>query len=256
MNFLSHSLWTHADACVKLFATEAAAKMRNARNTIPTSHHRVFSNTLLVQLALVEGELLALQDVAVAAARLARAAGDNGEQTTGLELLLDGALNLALLGETGTLLLLNGLALLLLLDVFALLSGLGLLASAADALTVVGLVPLAEGGGVDLNDGALGQGVGADQLVVRRVVSDTDDTALASAALGGPGKVTGVETEGTVLVVAAAGADSVNALGANTGVGTLATSLESALLPVVGSLGARGGALVARVARDTHDCEF
>ena len=25
---------------------------------------------------------------------------------------------------------------------------------------------------------------------------------------------------------------------------------------VVGSLGARGGALVARVARDTHDCEF
>jgi hypothetical protein len=70
----------------------------------------------------------------------------------------------------------------------------------------------------------------------------------------------------------------VDALGANTGVGTLATSLESALLPccqrsermsrngayglsellrtVVGALGTGGGALVSRVTRDTHDCGF
>jgi hypothetical protein len=69
----------------------------------------------------------------------------------------------------------------------------------------------------------------------------------------------------------------VDALGANTGVGTLATSLESALLPccqrsermskgsyglsellrtVVGTLGTGGGALVSRVTRDTHDCGF
>jgi hypothetical protein len=69
----------------------------------------------------------------------------------------------------------------------------------------------------------------------------------------------------------------VDALRANTGVGTLATSVESALLhccqrsermskgsyglsellrTVVGTLGTGGGALVSRVTRDTHDCGF
>src|SRR5690348_13383959 len=42
---------------------------------------------LLVELALVEGELLTLEDVAVAAAGLAGAAGDDGVETTSLELL-------------------------------------------------------------------------------------------------------------------------------------------------------------------------
>jgi len=205
-----------------------------------------------VELLLVESELLTLQDVTVAAARLAGTAGDDGKETTGLELLLDGVLDLALGGETLGLLLLNRLgALDLLLD-----DTLSLLASAADGLAVVGLVPLTEGGGVDLDDGGAGQGVGADQLVVGGVVGDGDDTGLAGAALGGPGKVTGLETEGTVLVVAAAGADGVDTLGADTGASTLAASLESALLPVVGTLGTGGGALVTGVARDTHDCEF
>lgn len=95
----------------------------------------------------------------------------------------------------------------------------------------MGLIPLSEGGGIDLDDGALGEGVGSDKLVVRRVVGDGNDTGLARAALGAPGEVTGVETEGTVLVVAASGSDGVNALGTNTGVGTLSASLESALLP-------------------------
>jgi hypothetical protein len=63
------------------------------------------------------------------------------------------------------------------------------------------------------------------------VVGHGNDTSLAGAALGGPGKVARVETQGAVLVVAAASADGVNALGADTGVGTLAASFESALLP-------------------------
>lgn len=184
-----------------------------------------------MKLALVESKLLTLQNVTVAAAGLAGTARDDGVQTTGLELLLDGVLNLAGSGVPRGLLLLDGLALLLVLGVLALLGGLGLLASTADALAVVGLVPLTEGGGVDLDDGALGQGVGTDELVVGRVVGDGDDTGLAGAALRAPGEVAGVETQGTELVVAAAGADGVDALGANTGVGTLATSFESALLP-------------------------
>ena len=95
----------------------------------------------------------------------------------------------------------------------------------------MGLVPLAEGRGVDLDDGRLGQGVGADQLVVGRVVGDNDDTGLAGNTLRSPGKVTGVETQGTVLVVAATSADGVDSLGTDPGVGLLTAGLESALLP-------------------------
>lgn len=182
---------------------------------------------LLVELALVEGELLTLKDVTVAAAGLTGPAGNDGVETTGLELLLNSRLDLTLGRVALGLLLLNSLALLDLL----LLGALGTLALAAETLTVVGLVPLTERSGVDLDDGGLGQGVCADKLVVGRVVGDGDDTGLAGAALGSPGEVTGVETEGTVLVVTATGADGVDALGADTGVGSLAAGLESALLP-------------------------
>lgn len=184
-----------------------------------------------MQLALVERELLTLQDVTIAATGLTRPAGDDGVESTSLKLLLNGALDLARGGITGALLLLNSLALLLLSLLLALLGSLSLLASSAKRLAVVGLVPLTERGGVDLDDGALGQGVGADELVVGRVVGDGDDTGLAGAALGSPGEVAGVETQGTILVVAAAGADGVDALGADTGAGTLAAGFESALLP-------------------------
>ena len=181
-----------------------------------------------MELTLVESELLTLQDVTVDTAGLARSAGDDGVQATGLELLLQGGLDLALGGEALGLLLLDGLAL---LDLLGGLLALLLLASAAERLAVVGLVPLTEGGGVDLDDGGLGQGVCADQLVVGRVVGDDDDTRLAGDAFRGPGEVAAVQAQGPVLVVAAAGADDVDALGADAGVGGLAAGLESALLP-------------------------
>jgi hypothetical protein len=184
-----------------------------------------------VELTLVESELLTLQNVTVNTARLTGSAGNNGVESTGLELLLNGALDLAAGRQTGGLLLLNSVGLLHLLLGLALLGSLSLLASSAEGLAVVGLVPLSEGSGINLDDGALGEGVGSDKLVVGRVVGDGDDTGLAGQTLGAPGKVARVETEGTVLVVTTSGSDGVNALGANTGVGTLATSLESALLP-------------------------
>lgn len=202
-----------------------------------------------MELALVEGELLTLKDVAVAATGLAGARRDNGIETTGLELLLDGRVDLAGGGEALSLLLLDRLGLLHLLDDLTLL----LLAAAADTLAVVGLVPLTERSGINLDNGGLGQGVGADKLVVGRVVyksnsqhsaslgagsreqeirtGDGNDTGLASAALGGPGKVARVKTKGTVLVVATTGADGVNALSTDLGVGRLATRLEGSLLP-------------------------
>ncbi|RAQ36304.1 hypothetical protein DPQ28_11760, partial [Pasteurella multocida] len=88
---------------------------------------------------LVEGELITLEDVAVNATAVARARGDNGEETTGLELLLNGRLDLAGSLGAGLLLLLDGLGLLGLLS----LGTLGL-ATATESGAVVGLVPLTE----------------------------------------------------------------------------------------------------------------
>lgn len=181
----------------------------------------------MVDLALVESELLTLEDVAIGTAGLAGAGGDDGVETTGLELLLESGVDLATGGEAGSLLLLNRLGLLHLLNGLTLL----LLASTAEGLAIVGLVPLTERSGIDLDDGGLGQGVGADKLVVGRVVGDNDDTGLAGGTLGSPGKVTRVETKSAVLVVTTAGADGVDALGTDTGVGGLATKLEGSLLP-------------------------
>lgn len=120
----------------------------------------------MVDLALVEGKLLTLEDVAVATSGLAGTGGDNGVETTGLELLLESGVDLAGGGEAGSLLSLNRLGLLHLLDGLALL----LLATTTKGLAVVGLVPLTERSGIDLNNSGFGEGVGTDKLVVRRVV--------------------------------------------------------------------------------------
>jgi len=123
-----------------------------------------------VELTLVESELLTLQNVTINAARLTGSAGNNGVESTSLELLLDGALDLAAGRQTGGLLLLNSVRLLHLLLSLALLGSLSLLTSSADGLAVVGLVPLSEGSGINLDNGALGEGVCSDKLVVGRVV--------------------------------------------------------------------------------------
>jgi hypothetical protein len=121
---------------------------------------------LLVKFPLVESELLALQDVAIGAAGLAGTARNDGVETTGLELLLERALDLAGGGVAGGLLFLDALALLDLLNRLALL----LLAATAEGLAVVSLVPLPERSSVDLDDGRLGKSVCADELVVGGVV--------------------------------------------------------------------------------------
>jgi hypothetical protein len=91
----------------------------------------------------------------------------------------------------------------------------------------VRLVPLAEGVGVDLHNGSLGQGVGADELVVGRVEDNADDADLAGDALAAPREVAGVDAQGAELAVAPAGADEVDTLVADAGVCGLAALLES-----------------------------
>lgn len=119
-----------------------------------------------LELLQVEVELLALEDVAVSAAGLAGARGDDGEETTGLELLGEVGVDLGVLLALGK----DTLDVVRLLDLLG--GGLGGGDLGADnSLGVVGLVPLTEGGGVNLNDGRLDEGLGTEKLVVGGVVA-------------------------------------------------------------------------------------
>ena len=61
---------------------------------------------------------------------------------------------------------------------------------------------MSEWGGVNDDNGVLDEGLGSDPLVVGGVVHHVDDPGLAGDALGPPGEVTLVQTQGAVLLVA------------------------------------------------------
>ena len=128
-----------------------------------------------LELLEVEVELLALKDVAVSAARLAGARSDHGEETTSAELLGEVGVNLGVLLALGK----DALDVVRLLDLLGLGGGGSRGLGADNGLGVVGLVPLTEGGGVNLNDARLDEGLGTEKLVVGRVV------ALRRLVLGG-----------------------------------------------------------------------
>ena len=92
------------------------------------------------------------------------------------------------------------------------------------------LVPLSEGGGIDLDNGGFGKGVGTDEFVVGGVVGHDDDTDFAGDSFGAPGEIAGIEAESTKLLVAAASTNEMNALGSNTCVCWLSTLLEGSVL--------------------------
>lgn len=193
----------------------------------------------------VEGQLLALQDVAVTSTGLAWSGRNTGVQLTGSELVLDRVLDVGR-GRSGGQ---------LTLDLLGLLDTLLGLALTQD-LTVVGLEPLLEWGGIDLDDGRLGQSVGSDQLVVGRVVDDSGDSGLSGDTFAGPREVTGLDSQGSELLVTTSGSHGVDSLTTDLGHGRLSTQLELSLLSELGPLGTSGRTLVTRVSRNTHglDC--
>lgn len=141
---------------------------------------------------------MTFEDVSVTTTGLTWTAGDDGVETTGGELFVDMLFNL---GDNGTFGLLTG-------DVIGDLwhggftGGNKLLLTLTQNLTVMVFPPLSEWCGIDLNNGSLDQSLGTDQLVVGGVVNNVDQTGLSGDAFRAPGEITGVETEGTVLVVA------------------------------------------------------
>merc|ERR1719414_134847 len=121
-----------------------------------------------------------------------------------------------------------------------------------ERLSIVGLVPLTEGGSVNDNDGILDEGFGPDKLVVASIVDNIDDPGLASSSLRGPCKVASVEPECPVLLVATPGPDGVDPLGSQLSHRWGASQLKLPLLPDGASLASCGPPLMPVITRDTH----
>lgn len=122
---------------------------------------------------------------------------------------------------------------------------------AANVHVVVLDVPLLEGSGIDLDDGALDEGVGAHVLVRRRIVHDIEETGLAGHGLRGPREVARVKTEGTVLEGTTTDTDAVHLLLTDLGVRGLAAKLEFPLHANADATTTSLAALMDRVTGDT-----
>merc|ERR1719232_2326136 len=203
-----------------------------------------------LELTQVELELLALQDVAVGAARLAWPRADGGKNATSAELLLERRLDLGhllplvvlLLGLLGALLAQHGLFLLRELDALL----------AAERRGIVRLVPLTEWKGIDLHDGVLHERLGAHQLVVAGIVQDVNDTCLPRLGLRAPREVSSVKAKCPELLVSTASADGSDTLGPDLGVGGGSAELELPLLADRVHATTSRPPLVPLIARDTH----
>lgn len=170
-------------------------------------------------------ELITFENVTISSAGLTGSRADSRQQATGLELLTQSLLQNSL-GVSGGNLGLN---------VAGLLDGLGRLSWGGVGLlrqvdTVVLLVPMSEGSGIDLNDRVLGQSLRADQLLVGGVVNSVQDSSLVSGVLSGPHEVAGIEPHSAEFHVSTTTSDGVNSLVTNLRVSSWSTELELSLL--------------------------
>lgn len=78
-------------------------------------------------------------------------------------------------------------------------------------------------------NGGLGKSVCADELIVGGMEGHSDDAHFAGDTFRTPGEIAGVEAEGAIFGVAATSADEMYTLAADSGVGWLATFLESSV---------------------------
>merc|ERR1719453_2959143 len=135
---------------------------------------------LFLKLPLVEGQLLALENVAVGTATLPRTGGDGSQETSALELLLDGWIQLLLRVEI--LLLADDMVAALHLS-FILGFGIRCLLSLLNAKhnTILPQVPLLERLTIDLHNCILQERLGTHQLVACSIVDDIQDTHFLCA---------------------------------------------------------------------------
>jgi hypothetical protein len=125
----------------------------------------------------------------------------------------------------------------------------------------MGLIPLPERSSINLDDGALDEGVRSDKLIVGSVVNledgwswflhidrgtdDTDKPGLPRDVFASPGEVTRLQSQGTVLEVSTSRPDGVNTFGPQFCVSWLTTELKLSLLAVMSTLCPSGRTFVS-----------
>ncbi len=193
---------------------------------------------------MVEFKFLTFEDITVAATRLTGARGNNGEETTSAELIINKRINFG-----------QGLASSNLLQQAARLldgiSGCRSLTLLSQNFTIVRFVPLTEGGSIDLDNSALDEGLGADKFVVGGIVDDINDTGLARDGFTGPGEGTRVQTQSTLLNITTTNADCMDALLTELGAGRLTTKFELSLVTIVSTLGTSVRTLMTAITANT-----
>merc|ERR1719408_169799 len=206
---------------------------------------------LLLELPLVELQFVALEDVSISTPGLTWARGNAGQQTSTLELILDqrvqlllGSTSLELADDVAALLLGNGVLVLVLCVILALLL--------AKKHAVLLQVPLLEGLSINLHNGILQQGLCAHQLVACGVVHNIQDTHLLCAVLRTPCVVSTVQAQGSVLHVSSTAANHTDALGSELGHRRWASHFKLPLLLVNVAATAGGAMLVAGVTGNSH----
>ena len=207
----------------------------------------VRSLLLPLQLLEVELELSALQDVAIDAAGLARARRDASHETAGVELVSNLLVNLAI----SLALLELGLDRAAPLDAFTcFIRFFNLLLVQLNVVLLE--VPLAEGGGIDQDNGVLHEGLGTHKLVVGGVVGAVEHTRLGRHSLSAPSEVAGIAAKSASLDVTAAATHVDHLFGAELGHGGNSAHFKLSLFLVDRHAAARSSPLVPRVPRNTH----
>jgi len=208
----------------------------------------VLLGLLGVDLLLVVIELSALKDVAVSVANLSGAGRETCEKTTALELVSDVLVDLAggstavPLGDEAGRRLEGG--------------GLRALLHVTEVDTVVALVPVTEGGSIDLDHSTLHEGLRPNKLVGGGVVLHIVDTALAGHGLRPPREVSLVKTESTPLEVPTTSADGANADSTRGKLGTSGGASKAELtLQLVDLASTSGVTLLLEVRSGSAHCE-
>jgi len=192
---------------------------------------------LLVDLLVVEGKLVVLQNVAISATTLTRMRGDAGKNLAGSQLLdhflliHNRRLSLLQLGD-------RGLALSFHLRQVVLHNA----TLSIDLASVVLLEPGLERRSIDGHDATLHNRVGTHQFVVGSIVHNVQNLGLGRESyslrshhittLSSPGERTSVETNSTVLQISTTATHKVNTLRTELGHSRLTTHLELSLLDV------------------------
>lgn len=115
-------------------------------------------------------------------------------------------------------------------------------------------IPLGEWGSIDLNNAVFNESFGSDQLVVRCVVDNVEDSCFTSDSFWGPVKVSLFKSEGSEFVVSSSDTNSADSSGITDefGVGDGSSFFESSLLLVDRHAATGQSSFVPGVSVNTH----